>query len=554
MASVHFVNQSRKINISDGATILEAARLAGVEIEAPCNAVGVCGKCRVKLAFPEQLSLVKIGENHRLDKNDAASGWLLACQTSVFGNIDVLHKDKSDENRTLRILSEGETFDYALKPYISKFGANVYGGGTLLGTDDLPDDEVYAIAADIGTTTIVAELIHLPTGTVAASESMLNPQSVYAQDVLTRIHFATEEENGLQTLYGAFLSAFFTLRDNLTKAAKIRPESIYEIVYSGNTTMLHLAASIDPAPLGKYPYNCDIDAGGYISADALGVSPFGKVYLPPVVSAFVGADIVSGILASQLHKKPGVTLFIDVGTNGEMVLARNGHLAATSTAAGPAFEGMNISCGMRAAPGAVEQFTIDEKGKISFKTVGDVKASGICGSGLLDITSELARTGIMDESGRYAKPEKTKTGGETETALRERDGKCAFFITEEVFLTQKDIRQVQLAKGAIRAGITLLLERLGIGEEQVDEVIIAGSFGYHLREDSLVNLGMLPRSFLGKVRFAGNTSQAGAVAFSLNSEFRDEMKELAGKIEKIELADSPDFEKVFIASLGFGNA
>jgi uncharacterized 2Fe-2S/4Fe-4S cluster protein (DUF4445 family) len=552
MATVRFVNQALNIDVPEGSTILDAARSAGVEIEAPCNAVGTCGKCRVKLADAARLNCIKHGGEHRLSEKETEEGWLLACQAKVLGDIDVIHEDKKDENKNLRILAEGESFSYELAPFITRAAGTVYGGGAALGTDagGKPEDS-YGIAVDIGTTTIVAELIHLPTGRRLASESMLNPQSAYAQDVLTRIHFATEEENGLETLYKAFLSAFSELRDGLIEAAGVSADNVYEVIYSGNTTMLHLATGADPASLGKYPYNYNIKDGSHVSAADLGISPFGLVYLPPVISSFVGADIVSGILAAQLHKKTGVTLFIDVGTNGEMVLANGGRIAATSTAAGPAFEGMNISCGMRAAPGAIEQFVTDEANGISFKTIGGAEAAGICGSGLLDIVGELARTGVVGKSGRFVKPENAEISGELKSKFRGHNGKPAFFITDGVFITQQDIRQVQLAKGAIRAGITALLGKLEIAERQVDEVLIAGSFGYHLRESSLINMAMLPGSFTGKVRFVGNTSQTGAVAFLLNRDLRGEMKELARKVDKIELADTPGFEKIFIASLGF---
>ncbi|MDR2742145.1 MAG: ASKHA domain-containing protein [Treponema sp.] len=246
-----------------------------------------------------------------------------------------------------------------------------------------------------------------------------------------------------------------------------------------------------------------------------------------MISAYVGADITSGILVTRLAHKKGLNLFIDIGTNGEMVLAKDGRLAASSTAAGPAFEGMNISCGMRAGAGAVESFTVDDSGSLSYKTIGDTKAAGICGSGLLDIAGELVRTGLINKNGRLVSPD----GGAYPPALKERmghiDGKNAFFISGDVYLSQKDIRQIQLAKGAIRCGIEMLLSRFDVTAEEVGEVIIGGSFGYHLNERSLVNIGLLPPQCAGKITFAGNTSLSGAAAFLLNVPFREEMRKLA---------------------------
>jgi uncharacterized 2Fe-2S/4Fe-4S cluster protein (DUF4445 family) len=435
---------------------------------------------------------------------------------------------------------------FFVKPYITKKSdgktTHVFGGESLLGTEDGDTtNNIYGIALDIGTTTMVAELYNLTDGKLLACESMLNPQSMYGQDVLSRIQFC-KSENGLATLHEAFLTAFGTLRDSVTKTAVVDPKHIYEVVFSGNTVMLHLATNTDPTPLGKYPYLSNIKGGESIPATGLGIANFALAYLPPIISSYVGADITSGIFITKLKEKKGKTLFIDIGTNGEIVMADNGRLAASSTAAGPAFEGMNITCGMHAAPGAVEQFTMEENGNFTYKTIGGGKATGICGSGLLDITGELVRTGIIDKSGRFAK---------NNPLLKEQNGKPVFFITDDVFLTLQDIRQTQLAKGAIRAGITALLNTLGINAGDIDETLIAGSFGYHLSESSLLAIEMLPPELKGKIRFLGNTSQSGAAAFLLNADFRKTIPAIINGVEKIELANTADFENLFVSSLGF---
>ncbi|MDR0886709.1 MAG: ASKHA domain-containing protein [Clostridiales Family XIII bacterium] len=526
MPIIRFLNEDTFVPVDSGTTILEAARSANIALEAPCNGMGTCGKCDVTLGD---------------------GSVVLSCQYEVTHDITVLVPNKTAENLAVKIISKGETFEYNIAPNIRKdFNGSVtqvWGGDLLLG-EELGDTSalVYGIALDIGTTTLVAELIHLNTGDIVAQESMLNPQTAYAQDVLSRIHFASEE-GGITTLYDSFLSAFYALRDALSASAGVDTQYIYEVIFSGNTAMLHMATGTNPVPLGKYPYISNIDDGEVIAADDYGISPFGIVYLPPIISAFVGADITSGILASRLHKRKGTVLFIDIGTNGEMVLAHDNQLAATSTAAGPAFEGMNITCGMRAAPGAIEEFLIADDDTISIKTIGDQNATGICGSGLLDIVGELARTNIVGKTGRFDKKKKDIFG--------ELNGKPVYPVSDDVILTQADVRQVQLAKGAIRSGITALLAQLEVAEENVDEVLIAGSFGYHLREESLLNIGLLPAAFRGKVQFIGNTSQSGAAAFLLNAEIRDEMKSLVESIDKIELANTPGFEKLFIDSLNF---
>ena len=435
MPTIFFVNEKKSIVVEKGRTLLEAARLAGLIIESPCNAAGFCGKCRV----------------------DAGGRSALACQTPVHEDIEVILPDYTSENRSLRILTGGGGFMYKKRPFISKrFLAgktHVYGGGQLLGEEDGDTcAQMYGLAVDIGTTTMVTALVDLNSGNTIATESALNPQAAYAQDVLGRIHFASKRE-GLSVLHRAFTEALEDMIGALCRTNGIKRERIYEAVYSGNTTMLHLACGVDPVSLGQFPYTSKITGGCHVPSIKPDIAPWGLVWLPPVISAYVGADISSGILASRLDEKKGATLFIDIGTNGEIVLARDGILAATSTAAGPAFEGMNISCGMRASRGAIESFSID-KGVIAYEIIGEsaswekaVVPAGICGSGLLDITGELVRTGLIGKNGRFANSE-TGTCGET---LRKRisllDGKPAFFITGEVYLAQRDIRQIQLARG-----------------------------------------------------------------------------------------------------------
>ena len=478
--------------------------------------------------------------------------------------MEILVRDSTGDNKSLQILTGGSNFLYELNPYITKAvldgtanKTGVYGGGELLGVEDGDTtNEVYGLAVDIGTTTLVTALVDLPTGTTLAVESALNPQAVYAQDVLGRIHFASTGQ-GLATLHNAFSSALDAMIAALTQKTGVQRAHIYEAVYSGNTAMLHIACGIDPAPLGRFPYTPQIAGGNHIPAAGLNISPFGRIWLPPVISAWVGADIISGILASRLAEKKGVTIFIDIGTNGEMVLAKDGMLAASSTAAGPAFEGMNISCGMRASRGAIESFSIDGD-SFTYEVIGEAAPwdaapaiTGICGSGLLDIAAELVRTGITGTTGRLAPPAAPGLTGRLAQSLRPHEGKPAFFITDEVYVAQKDIRQIQLAKGAIRCGIEMLLARFGLTAACVDAVEIAGSFGYHLREKSLLTIGLLPPEFAGKTAFVGNTSMTGGAAFLLNTHFRTQMTELVRTIDAVELANDKDFERTFIKHLSF---
>jgi uncharacterized 2Fe-2S/4Fe-4S cluster protein (DUF4445 family) len=315
--------------------------------------------------------------------------------------------------------------------------------------------------------------------------------------------------------------------------------------------MLHLVAGVNPRSLGRYPYTPVLRGGEYVTARDVGFSLPGtaRIYFPPIISGFVGADITAGILATGFHREPGTVLFIDIGTNGEMVLSINGRLIATSTAAGPAFEGMNIACGMRAAEGAVEKFSIGGDGRLSVGAIGDAKPAGICGSGLVDVVGELVAHGVLDRNGRFSR------NGHIPDLIRERmcfeNGKSTFRISDEVFLTQQDIRQVQLAKGALRSGIDILLAGNGLKYSDVDRVLIAGAFGFHLRTKNLVRIGILPAELEGKIDLVGNTSKPGACALLMDRSLRLEALRMVDRVNVIELANEPGFERTFIGNLAF---
>ena len=279
--------------------------------------------------------------------------------------------------------------------------------------------------------------------------------------MLSRIKLGSDAQ-GLALLNAEVIAEINRLIASLAIEAGIPRRRIYEAVMAGNTCMLHLAARVDPEPLGRYPYTPTLTGDVHYPARALGliISPFGLVYFPPVVSGFVGADITAGMLSASLADEKGVTLFVDIGTNGEMVLARDGRLQATSTAAGPAFEGMNIACGMRAARGAIERVSLDG-GEVNVRTIDDAPPAGLCGSGLLDAVAELAVHGIIETPAALPKIRGLLPPG-LQSRFGERDGKPAFHLTPDIYLSQGDIRQVQLAKGAVRAGVDVLLRRNGL--------------------------------------------------------------------------------------------
>lgn len=556
MVHVYFVRQGCTVEVEEGTSLLRAAQLAKIVVESPCNGMGTCGKCRVRLPEADERSRVRMEESHhRLSEQEIADGWVLACQTTVWGDVHVESESTAAKNKTLKILDEGKSFSYALCPaYTKRFDGTVthvlYNGTELGAEEGDTTQQLYGLSIDIGTTTVVTALIDLRTGEELASVSALNPQSLQAQDVLTRIHYASQPE-GLRQMYEAITEELNRMIAGAAEKAGVDPRRIYEAVYSGNTAMIHLATNVDPTSLGRFPYTPMIRGGNAIPAQMLHISPFGRVYLPPIISSYVGPDITSGVLASQLNRQKGTVLFIDIGTNGEMVIARNGSLSATSTAAGPAFEGMNITHGMRAAAGAVEYFKAEADGGITVRTIGGAPAVGICGSGLLDIVGELVHAGVIGSNGRFVPPERGTYADSLKACLTQYEGKTAFAVADGVVLTQKDVRQVQLAKGAIRAGIEALLLNEHVSAQEVDRVEIAGSFGYHLREESLIHLGLLPESFTGKVAFVGNTSKSGGKAFLLNTQLREEMLGVVESIDSVELSNRDDFQKIFVDALKF---
>lgn len=548
MVEVVFAPTRRKVAVPVGTRILDAARQAGITVESPCNGQGTCGKCAVNLHERYRPVLRAVGQTPR-----CGDGAVLACQAEIHGDMEISVPEAQTD---LRILSEGQAVEVSLSPFISKrFDVSSNQTTVLAGDGPIATEagdtrtSLLGVVVDIGTTTLVVSLVDLNTGRELGCLSALNPQALHAQDVLSRISLGSTPA-GLELLFAAVSGEIDRLIGELVAETGLSRESIWEVIYSGNTTMLHLAAGVDAASLGKHPYTPSLETGRSISAAAcrLKINPRGQIYLPPVMSAYVGADITAGLLVSRLQELPGTTLFIDIGTNGEMAVARDGQLTASSTAAGPAFEGMNITCGMRAGPGAVERFEFAPAGEAQLQTIGGKPAVGICGSGLLDLVGALVAVGAIDKAGKLALaqlPETIRRQFQTES------GKPVFAVHGEVTLAQKDVRQVQLAKAAVRSGVDLLLKAVAVPPEKVDRVLIAGSFGFHLKAESLFRLGLLPRELEGRIAFVGNTAKTGGHAFLINAATRDRMAQIVRRVQVLNLASCPDFQKVFIDNLYF---
>lgn len=524
---VVFLPHKQKVPVEKGASLIEAVRMAGLVLEAPCNGRGTCGKCRLKatgsLSSPGEKEIEHLGPL-------VEEGVRLACQTKIFGSAQV---ELTESEETFLTVEEGQNKTLNFNP--------------------LNIRKCCGIALDIGTTSIVAELINLESGETLGISSCLNPQTALGGDVLTRISYAINQADGARILQSEVVKGINRLINNLCCLGGITHEEIFEVVVAANTTMLHLLLGVDPRSLAIAPYRAVFTHQLEVSPGAVGVkiAPGGVLTLLPSASAFVGADIIAGLLATGFYRYREPSLFIDIGTNGEIVALKDDLLVGTSSAAGPALEGMNISCGCRAEKGAIERANISTDGTININTIGHTAPIGLCGSGLIDLVAELVRVGLIEPSGRLVNKENLPPG--LANRLIKHQGQPAFLVSEsrDVVLTQKDIRQVQLAKGAIATGIELLLKELDISYGEVQRVLVAGAFGYHLRPSSLTSIGLLPFELKEKIIFVGNTAKEGARTVLVNKDTASELHQICQRLKIKELSFLPEFQDSFVQQLAF---
>lgn len=516
-------------------------------MDAPCGGMGKCGKCRVRL--PEAPPSPLAEEVHFFTAEELAAGWRLACLHTV--ECDTAAELPAQE-AVGDIVSSGLTRPAEGQPVVCKertaHGTFLLRGGEKVLTE--PGDtaaRLYGVAVDIGTTTVVAALIDLYTGQELASASCINSQSVYGQDVMSRIQHAGRPGGGTD-LQNAILNDLRALLAHLYTHSEAGPDDVYEIAVAANNTMIHLLLGADPSGMGRTPYRPALCGPQTRTAAELGLpaSPACLVFCLPAVSAFVGGDITAGVLACGLDRTDKTVLFIDIGTNGEIVLSRGGSLFACSCAAGPALEGMNIRCGMRAAAGAVEDVQLSERdGTLvpALSVIGQSAPRGLCGSGLLAAIAQLRARQIIQPNGRLgAHPLVEIAGGKKRVVLDAPSG---------LVLTQNDIRQVQLAKGALLSGIRTMMRFAGIGPPDIDEMLVAGQFGAHLKVGSLVGAGIIPAALGPAVRYVGNTSKSGAELCLLSRDERRRAEEIAGRVRYVELSALDGYEKVFVQSMRF---
>ena len=594
MPKITLLKEEKVVEYETGKDLLQILLENDVYVDSPCSGKGTCGKCKVQVLTGD---LPKVSETEAgfLSDQELRTGVRLSCLVIPEGDLTVKLLQEEGKHE---VLSTGYQREFTFQPAVSKKYIEIEKPslerqisyeeaiGNALGIKQLDweiftkqqkieknmtavfygeelialetgdsTEQLYGVAIDIGTTTVVTSLVDVATGEELATAAMINPQKKFGLDVLTRITYQMEHEDAAKKLQSAIVDGINSLIEELTEKAGIQRGNIYEIVVSANCTMLHFLLGIEATSIGISPYAPVFITSKTLRAKDLGITgAFGaRIYALPSVSSYIGADIVAGAYVAELHRTEENLLFIDIGTNGEIVLSKKGKLISCSCAAGPALEGMNISSGMRAAEGAIEEVQITEEG-IELQVIGNTEPKGVCGSGILSALKELIRIGLVKKNGAFIKKEKLEPGDYREDLIRLEGTKRVFILKDgpkEILITQGDVRQVQLAKGAILSGFYALLEKAEIDMSALDKVLIAGQFGAHLTADSLVGTGILPEEVREKIVYVGNASKTGAYMALMSKAVREEMEALANTMDYMELGASEGYERIFAKALQF---
>jgi len=581
----HAVKEAR---VLAGTTIFDAASWNGIAIDSTCGGHGTCKKCKVKVvAGNAPLSAV---DPRAFSTEELKNGWRLACRAAVQEDLTIevpplqtrpkaalvgvgrhvilrpavqkryveldeatLEDQTSDLERLLAAMDDVE-------PRVPLEIVRALGGTlrranwkvTAVLADDLlidvePGDTSgrrHAIAFDLGTTTVVATLLDLETGQPQAVRSILNSQQPFGADVISRISAIMMDEGALGMLQTHAHETLQQLTDEVCAEAGVDPAEVYEVVVAGNMTMIQIALGIDPEPLSMAPFTVVARRMPAATAADFGVRvhPRAPAVMFPALGAYVGPDIVAGILATGITLDRRVRLFIDVGTNSEIVLGSSAKTLATAAPAGPAFEAAQIRCGMRAADGAIEGVKIVD-GEVELTVIGDVAPVGLCGSGLVDAVAELVGAGILDQSGRFVLGTSERLGKLGEENV--------FYLSDEVFLSQRDVRELQFAKASIATGWTILCKDLGVEPADISQVLLGGSFGSYLSAASTVKIGLVPKLPLVRIVSAGNVAGEGAKIAALSVTERAAAHAILEEVEYVELSGRTDFNDLFIDQLRF---
>ncbi len=586
-------------HVPEGTTLFNAAHWAGLPIESTCAGRGTCGKCKVRVVTtaPEPTP----ADHRHLTQAEVADGWRLSCQHGISedaGECEVprlMHtpkaatmgvgrfvllepnvqklfleldppalEDARSHVQRIRDALEVEGLEVSYGPSLFPKLANAVADdrtkitATVVGEHlvdvDAGDtrEQMHGVSVDIGTTTVVATLVNLRSGAAEAVESTLNHQAPFGADVIARMGHAMTGERAIDELRDAVLTTVNGLIEGVCSKAGVSSDLVYETVIAGNATMLHLLLGVDPRSIALSPFVATfLEPLDLCASDVrIAIHPEGRVVCFPSIGAYVGADIVADIVATGLAREDRLRLLIDVGTNGEIALGSADRVVATAAPAGPAFEGGQILHGMRASDGAIEGVVLEDE--VRLQVIGGVEPRGICGSGLVDVVAQLRLSGLLRENGILLSHEEAVAVGHPLAAhVIDREGIRAFSLTDDVLLTQLDIRELQSAKGAIATGIEVAMNALGLRPEDLEEVMLAGSFGTYINPESARIVGLVPPVPVERIKAVGNTASEGAKMALMSFREREIAFELPRFVEYIELSGAVDFNDRFIRNLAF---
>jgi uncharacterized 2Fe-2S/4Fe-4S cluster protein (DUF4445 family) len=605
--TLRFEPSGTSVRVPPGVTVFDAASWNGIAIDSTCGGHGTCKKCRVRIEDGDVP--VSPLDARAFTPQELEAGWRLACRAQAGGNLEIevpplvtrpkaatvgvgrqvilrpalqkryveleepaLHDQRSDFQRLQDAIDDLELrAEIGVLRRLPRVLRESDFRVTAVVVDDLlidvepgdTTDRLHALAFDLGTTTVVATLLDVGTGTPVAVASMLNKQQPFGADVISRISATMLDDAALPRLTGLAAQTLQELAEDVCEQGGIEPAQVYEVALAGNATMTSIALGVDPAPLGVAPFILSSQSYPEMPAAELGLElhPHAQATVFPALGAYVGGDIVAGLLATGVTRDRRLRLLIDVGTNCEVVLGSADGVVCTAAPAGPAFEAAQIACGMRAAEGAIEVVRLRD-GAVELDVIGDAEPAGICGSGLVDAAAELVRVGLLDSSGRFvSQDEAERIAPELASRLTARaDGTRIFAlhwaggegdVDGAVYLSQRDVRELQFAKAAIATGWRLLVEDLGISETEIQQVLLAGSFGSYLSPSSAVRIGLVPKLALPRIVAAGNVAGEGAKMALLSLQERHAAEAILGEVRYIELSDRPDFNDRFVEQLAF---